>query len=592
MTDGEHGGGVINRELTSSESPLSTVAPREVFEQGLKSELLGTGALKEMDFVRARKLSGEDEGTTLVSLLVKLGMVSERVIAEAQATAASLTLLKPADYPQQANGDVDLSLRFMKDQNIVPLGTTAADIELAVADISNEFAIRAVSFATGRTVKCLVGVQSDIQAALDRLYSDQQTDADSDRQGGLHGEEFSDDDVARLRDMASEAPVIRLVNQLIQRAVDGRASDIHIEPFEHVLKVRYRVDGVLRDEPSPARDIGPAVISRIKIMANLDIAERRLPQDGRINIRIQGQDLDVRVSTIPTMYGESVVMRLLRREHVTLNFDSLGFEDIARQRLQKALAMPHGMIIVTGPTGSGKTTTLYTALNNLNTQERKVITVEDPVEYNLEGINQIQVNGAIGLTFSGALRAIVRQDPDVIMVGEMRDLETARICVQSALTGHLVLSTLHTNDAAGSITRLLEMGIEDYLLNSTLNMIVAQRLVRVLCPHCKQAYEVDPAMIREFKLDTLAGFGVPLTLYHPQGCERCGGSGYRGRIGIIEILTLSDSIRQLILKHASSGEIETAARGDGMKTMFEDGCLKAIAGVTALEEVIRVTQES
>lgn len=583
---------IIDKNSTSWLAVLSTVAGREIFEQGLKSELLSTGTLKEMDFARARKLSSEDEEVTLVSLLVKLGMVSERVIAEAQARGASLTLIKPTDYPQQASADIDLSVRFLKDQNIVPLATTATDIELAVADISNEFAIRAVSFATGRVVKCCVGIQSDIQAALNRLYSEPNPGADSDRQDGLRGEEFSDDDVARLRDMASEAPVIRLVNQLIQRAVDGRASDIHIEPFEHLLKVRYRVDGVLRDEPSPARDIGPAVISRIKIMANLDIAERRLPQDGRINIRVQGQDMDVRVSTIPTMYGESVVLRLLQREHVTLDFDSLGFADTARHRLQKALDMPHGMILVTGPTGSGKTTTLYTALNNLNTQERKVITVEDPVEYNLEGINQIQVNGAIGLTFSGALRSIVRQDPDVIMVGEMRDLETAKICVQSALTGHLVLSTLHTNDAAGSITRLLEMGIEDYLLNSTLNMVLAQRLVRVLCPHCKQAYEADPAVIREFKLDTLAGFSLPLILHRPQGCEHCGGSGYRGRIGIIEILTLSDTIRQLILKHASSGEIEAAARNDGMHTMFEDGCLKALAGVTALEEVLRVTQES
>jgi len=334
------------------------------------------------------------------------------------------------------------------------------------------------------------------------------------------------------------------------------------------------------------------VISRIKIMADLDIAERRLPQDGRINVRVQGQELDVRVSTVPTMYGESVVMRLLQRDSVTLDFDSLGFTAEQRARLQKELSMTHGMVIVTGPTGSGKTTTLYTALNSLNTEQRKVITVEDPVEYNLEGINQIQVNANIGLDFASALRSIVRQDPDVIMVGEMRDLETARICVQSALTGHLVLSTLHTNDAAGSVTRLLEMGTEDYLLNSTLNVILAQRLVRLLCQHCKQPYEAEARIIEEFDLQRILPAAQSLNLHKAVGCEHCANTGYRGRVGIIEILTISDKIRSLILSHASAGEIEAVAREEGMATMFEDGCLKATQGLTTLEEVARVIQES
>ncbi|MFC6669233.1 GspE/PulE family protein [Marinobacterium aestuariivivens] len=392
-------------------------------------------------------------------------------------------------------------------------------------------------------------------------------------------------------DMASGAPVIRLVNLIIQRAVEARASDIHVEPFENSLKVRYRIDGVLKEGEAPPMKMAPAVISRIKIMARLNIAERRLPQDGRIELRVQGQDLDVRVSTVPTMYGESVVLRLLNRESVSLDFVALGFAEDTRQALEELLKIPNGMILATGPTGSGKTTTLYTALHRLNTPERKIITVEDPVEYQLEGINQIQVKSSIGLTFASALRSIVRQDPDVIMVGEMRDLETARICIQSALTGHLVLSTLHTNDAATSVTRLLEMGVEDYLLTSTLNAVIAQRLVRVLCNHCKEAYTPLPEMVAELGLEALSG-GKPVQLYRAGGCQHCQGTGFHGRVVIHELLQMNDEIRRLSLQHADSGRIHQAARAAGMRTMYEDGCMKALAGITNLEEVIRVTQET
>lgn len=557
-------------------------------DDALRQVLVEKGVINATDFARAQRLHTENPEESLASLLVRLGMVSERVMAQAQAEAASLSLLKLEDYPKEALATT-LSVRFLKDQSIVPLAFSEGVLDIAVADISQGFTCRAVAMASHCALNLSIGVQSDIQAAIERLY---ENDAANDGGAKDRGEGFSEYDVAKLRDMASEAPVIRLVNQIIQRAVDSRASDIHVEPFENILKIRNRIDGVLSDEASPPRDMGPAVISRIKIMANLDIAERRLPQDGRMNVRIQGQELDVRVSTVPTMYGESVVMRLLQRNSVTLDFDSLGFTPEQRQRLQKELTMPHGMVIVTGPTGSGKTTTLYTALNSLNTEQRKVITVEDPVEYNLEGINQIQVNAAIGLDFASALRSIVRQDPDVIMVGEMRDLETARICVQSALTGHLVLSTLHTNDAAGSITRLLEMGTEDYLLNSTLNMVLAQRLVRLLCGHCKQPYDPEPRIVEEFDLESILPAGSPLHLHRAVGCEHCSQTGYRGRIGIIEILGISDVIRGLILRHASAGEIEAAARAEGMVSMFEDGCLKASQGVTTLEEVARVTQES
>ena len=572
-------------------SQVATRLTSDDFEDRLKQHLRDTGAAKEMDLARAKRLHGEQSDESMVSLLVRLGMVSERAMAEAQAVVAEVDLLKPDAYPDESILVEQLSLRFLKDHSLIPLQLTDTAVRVAQADLSSDYAARAVVMATGLTVERVVGHDVDIQAALERLY----TGASNATTQATEPSEFSEHDVAKLRDMASEAPVIRLVNQMIQRAVEARASDIHVEPFEHLLKIRARVDGVLRDEPSPPREMGAAVISRIKIMADLDIAERRLPQDGRINVRIHGQDMDVRVSTVPTIYGESVVMRLLQRENVTLDFDSLGFSESLRTLMRKNLDMPHGMILVTGPTGSGKTTTLYTALNSLNTEARKVITVEDPVEYNLEGINQIQVNANIGLDFSNALRSIVRQDPDVIMVGEMRDLETAKICVQSALTGHLVLSTLHTNDAAGSITRLLEMGIDDYLLNSTVNVVLAQRLVRRLCEHCKAAYTASEAEIREFHLDEVVAREPNcsgLALHRAVGCESCGGTGYRGRISIVEALHMSDGIRALVLAHASASDIERKACEEGMQTIYEDGCLKAALGLTTLEEILRVSQET
>jgi general secretion pathway protein E len=354
--------------------------------------------------------------------------------------------------------------------------------------------------------------------------------------------------------------------------------------------VRYRVDGVLQEVEAPPAKSTAAVISRIKIMAKLNIAERRLPQDGRIMHRVQGKELDLRVSTVPTSHGESVVMRILDRESIVLDFDSLGFDDDIRGQFVHQLEMPHGIILVTGPTGSGKTTTLYTALSALNTPERKIITVEDPVEYQLEGINQIQAKSAIGLDFAHALRAIVRQDPDVIMIGEMRDLETARIAIQSALTGHLVLSTIHTNDAAGGVTRMLDMGVEDYLLTSTVNAILAQRLVRTLDPASREPYELLPEVAEEIGLKALGGRDR-YVFYRPVSTEE-NPTGYRGRTSILELLTMSDTIRRLIMKHATSGEIEELAVAEGMRTMYLDGLNKCLAGVTTLEEVLRVTQEA
>ncbi|HEX7339329.1 MAG TPA: ATPase, T2SS/T4P/T4SS family, partial [Rhodanobacteraceae bacterium] len=398
-----------------------------------------------------------------------------------------------------------------------------------------------------------------------------------------------EDDVEHLRDLASEAPVIRLVNLIIQRAVEARASDVHIEPFESRLKVRYRIDGVLEEVEAPPASSTAAVISRVKIMARLNIAERRLPQDGRIQLRVQGKELDLRVSTVPTSFGESVVMRILDRESVVFDFARLGFTGAFEKQFIDVLERPNGILLVTGPTGSGKTTTLYTALSRVNTDKVKIITVEDPVEYQLEGINQIQAKPSIGLDFSNALRSIMRQDPDVIMIGEMRDLETCRIAIQSALTGHLVLSTLHTNSAAGGVTRLLDMGVEDYLLGSTINGILAQRLVRRLDPETAVAYEAPAEVIAQFELEKYTD-ARPIRLYKP-GTSEANPTGYHGRQAILEFLVMTDELRRLVMQHADAGDIERAARASGMRTMYEDGIAKALAGVTTLEEVLRVTQD-
>jgi general secretion pathway protein E len=407
---------------------------------------------------------------------------------------------------------------------------------------------------------------------------------------GLEHQLLLQDDVEQLKELASEAPVIKMVNQIIQRAVSSHASDIHIEPFENLLKIRYRVDGLLRDTEHPSAQMAPALISRIKIMANLNIAERRLPQDGRFKVRVMGNTLDLRVSTVPTLHGESMVMRLLRRDEQALDFQALGFETRTEQRLRKILDRPHGIVVVTGPTGSGKTTTLYAALNHLNQPDRKILTVEDPVEYNIEGVNQIQVKPGIGLTFANALRSIVRQDPDIIMIGEIRDQETARIAVQSALTGHLVLSSLHTNDAAGSITRFLDMGVEAFLLTSTVNAVVAQRLVRNLCPQCKQAYRPPLEIIERLRQQGMQASG-DITFYRAIGCEACGGSGYSGRSAIIELLEISEAMRSLILRGSDRNSLAACAKREGASTLYQDGLGKVMRGITTLEEVLRVTRE-
>ena len=433
----------------------------------------------------------------------------------------------------------------------------------------------------------------ELDAALERLYG-----AGKSALGQIVGDVETrvdelafDADVQQLKDLASEAPVIRMVSLIITNALESRASDIHIEPFENRLIVRYRIDGVLHEVESPPKRLSAAVISRIKIMANLDIAERRLPQDGRIRLRVQGKEIDLRVSTVPTMHGESVVMRILDKGGVALDFKRLGFQDDTLNAFLDVLLQPHGILLVTGPTGSGKTTTLYTALDRLNQPDVKILTVEDPVEYQMPGINQIQVKPQIDLTFANALRSIVRQDPDVIMIGEIRDLETAQIAVQSALTGHLVLSTVHTNDAPSTVNRLLDMGVEDYLLTSTIIGILAQRLVRTLCALCKEPYAALPELVEQMHLRKFVPDG-PITLWHARGCHACAQTGYTGRVSILEMLPMTDALRSLVMRHATATELRAQALAEGMLTMYEDGLRKAVNGVTTFEEVLRVTRES
>jgi len=555
----------------------------------IAAELVARGRLKEADLGRARKLH-EESGGNLPSLLVRLGLVSERDFAEAASVVLELPLVSAKDLPESAPAEVQVSFRFLKQHHVCPVGEGEAHVDLLMADPQDTYPLEAVGLATGRQVRPMIGLRAEVDDLIERYYGQGRSAMGTiiesvDSEGGA-----DEDDVEHLRDLASEAPVIRLVNLVIQRAVELRASDIHIEPFENRLKVRYRVDGVLEDGESPPANLTAAVISRIKIMAKLNIAERRLPQDGRIMVRVQGKELDLRVSTVPTAHGESVVMRLLDRESVVFDFQTLGFTDEFLPKFIDVLERPHGILLVTGPTGSGKTTTLYTALSKINTADVKIITVEDPIEYQIEGINQIQAKPQIGLDFANALRAIVRQDPDVIMIGEMRDLETARIAIQSALTGHLVLSTLHTNNAAGGITRLLDMGVEDYLLTSTVNGILAQRLVRKLEPTHAERYEAMPEVVEEFNLRRFQPEG-PIFLYRPKPSVLTP-TGYLGRTTINEFLVMTDRLRRLVMQRAGMGELEQASRDEGMLTMYEDGMRKAISGLTTIEEVLRVTQEA
>ncbi len=526
----------------------------------------------------------------LGEILVNLGFISEDEMLRALSAQLNLQHIKFSEFPKSIPEGPYPTVKFMKQYKFVPIGVEDGDLRVAMSDPLNEYVMDALQSFSDMPFDICLSSEKDIMEAIEQFFGSnvqmtsimegmREEDAETD---GIEMQE----DVHHLRDMAFEAPIVKLVNMLITRAVEGRASDIHMEPFENNVKVRYRIDGALTEIELLPKRIQPAVISRIKIMSRLNIAERRLPQDGRIKLRVSGRDIDLRVSTIPTIYGESIVMRILDRGTGLIVLDHLGFPESTLEKYEKVINTPYGMLLVTGPTGSGKTTTLYASLNRINSVDKKIITVEDPIEYQIDGINQIQIKPQIGLTFANGLRHIVRQDPDIIMVGEIRDIETAEIAIHSALTGHLVFSTLHTNDASGAVTRLLDMGIEGFLVSSSLVGVLAQRLVRVICSKCKEPLNPPQEIVDKMELNEGG-----ITVYHGTGCEECRGTGYRGRTGIFELMIVDGEIRQLIIEKASAGIIRKKSVMKGMEVLRDNGLQKVKQGVTTIEEVLRVAQE-
>jgi general secretion pathway protein E len=547
--------------LTASATPLGQI-------------LIDRGLIGAEDLDRALELQRE-RGDKLGKILVDMGYLAQRDLLSALAEQLGLAIAQIA-APPSAPEIEGMSPRFLRQSLVFPLAIDERSLTLAMADPLDFETINAVQGFSKLEVTPQLATEQEILDAIDRYYTE------GDRQSAAAGFAGGDeDDLEHLRDMASEAPVIRLVNAMIAQAVESRASDIHIEPFEKEFRIRFRIDGVLFNREEPPRELKAAIVSRLKLMAKLNIAERRLPQDGRIKLHILGREVDLRVSTLPTLFGESVVMRLLDRSAGDFyDLRRLGFDDHMLSRMEYFTSLPHGIFLVTGPTGSGKSTTLYSALKRINLPDKKIITIEDPVEYQMDGINQIHVNPAIGLTFAAGIRHIVRQDPDVIMIGEIRDRETADIAIRSALTGHFVFSTLHTNDAPSAVTRLTDMGVENYLITSSVVAVLAQRLVRIICAGCRESAGLS-----------LTPFGDSIESFRGRGCEACNGSGYKGRAGIFELMELNDELRQLIMANADASRLTEAARRRGMRNLREDGWMKVGQGLTTAAEVTRVTQE-
>jgi general secretion pathway protein E len=541
------------------------------------------GLVSEEDLKSALTLQ-QQRKDKLGRILIDLGYVAERDILTVLSEQLKIEIFE-GEFPAVPIEPSKLPFRFLRTFLTIPVHLESNVLSLVMADPLDRETQSAIRLRTGFGLKIYLGTESEILDQLEKLYGGEESS--SEKIIETLGEGFSSDDenIEHLRDLASETPVIRMVNLIISRAVESRASDIHIEPFEYDLRLRYRIDGVLHNVDAPPNQMRAAIISRIKLMAKLNIAERRLPQDGRIKLKVLGREIDLRISTLPTMYGESVVMRILDKSNTALmDLRLIGFPDDLYEKICEMTSKPHGIFLVTGPTGSGKTTTLYSAMKRINIPDRKIITIEDPVEYQMDGVNQIHVNPQIGLTFATGLRHIVRQDPDVIMIGEIRDLETAEIAIRSALTGHLVFSTLHTNDATSAVTRLIDMGVEDYLLASSLIGVLAQRLVRVNCKHCQRP-EVVPASVLE---DNSAGF---VKIQRGAGCEHCADTGFESRIGIFELLDIDDAMRTLIVTNPDANVLRSAALKAGMQTLKDDGWKKVLAGVTTPDEVMRVTQE-
>jgi general secretion pathway protein E len=557
---------------------------------------LERGLIDEEELRAALNLQLESR-EKLGKLLVDLGYVSERDCLAIVSEHIGISAVSASDFPSVPVLENVLTFRFMKQCKFVPVALRNEVLTLAMTDPLDNATLDSVRQSTGYEVKAVLGAESEIMDVLERFYGSAASTLGRIIEGIDEGslENISDEieDIEQLKDLASEAPVIRLVNLLISKAIESRASDIHIEPFEKALKVRYRIDGILHDVESPPKKLKAALISRVKIMTKLNIAERRLPQDGRIKLKVLGKDIDLRVSTLPTLYGESVVMRILDKSNTNLyDIRRLGFPEDSLREFESMIHRPHGIFLVTGPTGSGKTTTLYSALSTINLPDKKIITIEDPIEYQIDGVNQIHVNPQIGLTFASGLRHIVRQDPDVIMVGEIRDLETAEIAIRAALTGHLVFSTLHTNDAPSAITRLIDMGVEDYLIASSLLGVLAQRLIRVNCSYCKAEVHPVPEMLDEIGFKRGDSKSGPNRFYEGHGCEYCSNTGFTDRVGIYELMPVNDDIRKLIVAKADSNQIRKKALESGMRSLQDDGWLKVRQGISSIGEVLRVTQET
>ena len=543
-----------------------------------------TAEVLEEGLVRAAQ-----EQRRLGDTLVAMGAATVIDVLQALAVQQEIPFLSAQELPSTPPLVKELSAKYLRQYLACPIAVDGATITVATAEPANPLLVDDLRQTLGMAVRLCVAPPAPILEAIERAYgANTALQKIVEGMGPVSDRDAPPEDVNHLRDMAFEAPVVRLVNLLVEGALAADASDIHIEPFEDSLRVRYRIDGLLYDQEAPPRRLQAALTSRIKIMAEMNIAERRLPQDGRIRVTAPGgRRVDIRVSTVPTIHGESIVMRLLDRSSVFLPFDRLGFSGPTAQAFEALIHRPHGILLVTGPTGSGKTTTLYAGLDKINRPDLKIITVEDPVEYQLQGINQIPVRPKIGLSFAAGLRHIVRQDPDVIMVGEIRDLETAEIAIQAALTGHLVFSTLHTNDAPAAVTRLQDMGCEPYLVSSVLNGVLAQRLVRRICAACRAPDPADPAELLALGVTDATG----IELFRGKGCDECRGTGYRGRTGIYELFRITDEARSLIIRKAPAGEIRRHAVEHGMVTLREDAWAKACAGQTTVAEILRVTQE-
>ena len=546
--------------------------------------MLDRGLLTSAELSKAQQVCTET-GERLVTAVRRLGIVAGNDLARAIAAYYALPTVGEQDWPKTTLLSDVLSARYLREHKVLPLAVDGQRLVLAAADPGHTAAINAVQLAAGRSIELRVAPAEDIDAAIDRFRPPEEAQAAAELPSG--GE--ADDDIEHLKDLALGAPVVRFVNQLLLDGLNSRATDIHIEPFRGKLNIRLRIDGMLTEARTAPAHMARAIVSRVKILSGLDIAERRLPQDGRARIKIEARTLDLRIATMPTIHGEAVAVRLLENVQRVLELGKLGFTESDERALRKHLAAPHGLMLVTGPTGSGKTTTLAAALTILNEPHRKILTIEDPIEYQLEGINQTQAKPEIGIGFANALRHFLRHDPDVIMVGEMRDAETAGIAVHASLTGHLVLSTLHTNSAAGAITRLLDMQVDGYLLASCLSCVVGQRLVRVLCRNCREQAK-GPI---DFPAELLRRAGLPANAPHwqPRGCDRCNGSGFLGRMSIVEVLEINDEIRRLMRPDVVLGQIEEAAGRAGMSTMALDGLRKCAAGLTTPDEVRRVTLE-